>query len=289
MKRILFIASLLLVAGLLAATTLTAFVAAQSKAPAKAQAKAQAAKPQAKPQAAQPAAMQPRWSQVMIVRVRPEMAGEYQEFVKSETIPMQQKAGTKWRDTWVTAGFGEALEYAVITPIEDFAQYDGPPPYVRALGEEGGRKYLEKVRKLLNSSHTYAMMSRPDLSNYTTPETQVPKLVILTRWQVAPGRAMEYETILKNEVLPLVKKHNIGYWVSQITLGGGMHEYATAMPQESFAEIGKGNPILRAIGQDAYNRLVMKTAGVVTGATRTVIRYVPELSYRMPRQTAENK
>lgn len=280
MKRKLLIASFLMAVGLLAATSLTAFVAAQSKAPAKAQAKAQAATP---------TAMQPRWSQVMIVRVKPDMAGEYSEFVKSETIPMQRKAGTQWRDTWVTAGFGEALEYAVITPIEDFAQYDGPPPYVRALGEDGGRKYLEKVRKLLNSSHTYAMMSRPDLSNYTTPPTETPKLIVLTRWQVTPGRAMEYETILKNEVLPLAKKHNIGFWVSQITLGGGIHEYATAVPQENFAEVGKGNPFMRAIGQDAYNRLVMKTAGLVTSANRTVLRYVPELSYRMPKQAAENK
>jgi hypothetical protein len=284
MRRMLLIASLPLAAGLLAATSLTAFVAAQSKAPARAQ-----AKPQAKAQAAVPEAMKPRWSQVMIVRVKPEMAGEYLEFVKSETLPMQRKAGTQWRDAWVTAGFGEALEYAVITPIEDFAQLDAPPPYVRALGEDGGRKYLEKVRKLLNSSHTYAMMSRPDLSNYTTPETEAPKLIVLTRWQVAPGRATEYETILKNEVLPLVKKHNIGYWVSQITLGGGMHEYATATPYESFADIGKGNAIMRAIGQDAYNRLVMKTAGVVTEANRTVLRYVPELSYRLPKQTAEKK
>jgi hypothetical protein len=284
MKRVLFVTSLLLAAGLLAATTLTAFVAAQSKAPAKAQ-----AKPQAKPQAAAPTAMQPRWSQVMLVRVKPEMATEYAEFVKSETIPAQQKAGTKWRDAWVTAGFGEALEYAVITPIEDFAQYDGPGPIVRALGEDGARDYMAKVRRMISSTHTYAMLSRPDLSNYTTPETQVPKLIVLTRWQVAPGRATEFETIIKNEVLPLVKKHNIGYWVSQITLGGGMHEYATAMPYESFADIGKGNPIMRAIGQDAYNRLVMKTAGVVASASRTVLRYVPELSYRLPKQTAENR
>jgi hypothetical protein len=148
---------------------------------------------------------------------------------------------------------------------------------------------MAKVRRMISSTHTYAMLSRPDLSNYTTPETQVPKLIVLTRWQVAPGRATEFETIIKNEVLPLVKKHNIGYWVSQITLGGGMHEYATAMPYESFADIGKGNPIMRAIGQDAYNRLVMKTAGVVASASRTVLRYVPELSYRLPKQTAENR
>src|SRR5712664_3445431 len=68
---------------------------------------------------AQPAAQQPA--------ARPQPAA------KRETIPMLRKSGLKSRDAWTTATFGEGFMYAFVTPIENFAQYDGDSRPLQAL------------------------------------------------------------------------------------------------------------------------------------------------------------
>ncbi|MBA3770374.1 MAG: hypothetical protein H0X08_07755, partial [Blastocatellia bacterium] len=65
------------------------------------------------------------------------MLAEYQNFVKDETNPALIKGGVKWRDVWVTATFGNAFEYFIVAPIDNFAQYDAPHPIEKALGKEG--------------------------------------------------------------------------------------------------------------------------------------------------------
>ena len=85
------------------------------------------------------------------------------EFQKNETIPMLEKAGAIRRDAWQTAVFGESGIYAFVVPIENFNQYDGDNPPLRALGAEGARAHAEKNRRFIVSSRTYADQTRPDL------------------------------------------------------------------------------------------------------------------------------
>jgi hypothetical protein len=97
---------------LLLIASLVQFSVAQSRTQTRSQTAAQA-----------PAARQ--WFSVQVVRVKPEMLTEWQEFQRNEVIPALQKGGIKRRDAWQTATFGEAYEYVFVTPIESFARYDG--------------------------------------------------------------------------------------------------------------------------------------------------------------------
>src|SRR5262245_14541443 len=182
---------------LLLAVSLISFVFAQTKAPAKSQSKA----------AEKPTAQAPAQRQLLslqFLRIKPGMGPEWQEFRKSETLPALRKAGVKDQEVWATAIFGEG-GYVIVTPIESLAQYDGPSPAVRALGQEGARAYAAKAARFVESAHSEAIETRPDLSIEPKSGWE-PKLAVVTTTTIAPGRDDDYENFIKTAVLPAIKK-----------------------------------------------------------------------------------
>jgi len=172
--------------------------------------------------------------------------------------------------------------------VENFAQYDSPSPFVKALGEDGARAYLAKNRRLITSQHTYAALDRPDLS-YPGKLTGPPKIAVVSFVQIAPGRNMEYENLIKTDVLPAMKKADVlAYSVSQTVLGGDANEYVGVTVLDKFADLDKGNPLLRALGQDGFNKYLQKTAGIIVHQERIVARFRADLSF-MPEPMAEKK
>jgi hypothetical protein len=239
----------------------------------------QEAKAPAKPQAAaaKPAPKR-EMIQVTVVTVKPDLLNEWLEFQKNETIPMLKKAGALRRDAWQTGIFGEAGMYAFVVPIENFNQYDGDNPPLRALGADGARAYAEKNRRFIVSSHTYAEQTRPDLG-YEVKMSGPPKLALLSNVRIALGKGSEYEALVKSDVLPVMRRAHLGYVVSQTVLGGDINEFTTLIFYDTFADIGKGHPFDRILGADGSRQLTAKAVGIVTHVERSIVRYVPELSF----------
>ncbi len=239
----------------------------------------QEAKAPAKPQAAaaKPAPKR-EMIQVTVVTVKPDLLNEWLEFQKNETIPMLKKAGALRRDAWQTGIFGEAGMYAFVVPIENFNQYDGDNPPLRALGADGARAYAEKNRRFIVSSHTYAEQTRPDLG-YEVKMSGPPKLALLSNVRIALGKGSEYEALVKSDVLPVMRRAHLGYVVSQTVLGGDINEFTTLIFYDTFADIGKGHPFDRILGADGSRQLTAKAIGIVTHVERSIVRYVPDLSF----------
>ena len=237
------------------------------------------AKAPTRPQAAaKPALPKREMIQVTVVKVKPDLLNEWLEFQKNETIPMLKKAGATRRDAWQTGIFGEAGMYAFVVPIENFNQYDGDNPPLRALGAEGARAYAEKNRRFIVSSHTYADQTRPDLG-YEVKMSGPPKLALLSNVQIALGKGSDYEALIKSDVLPVMRKAHLGYAVSQTVLGGDINEFTTLIFYDTFADIGKGHPFDRILGADGSRQLTAKAVGIVTHVERSIVRYVQELSF----------
>ena len=227
---------------------------------------------------ASPAA--PQWSSVSVIRVKPDMTNEWIDLNKNTIIPALKKAGVKERSCFTTAQFGESFEYVFITPIETLAQFDGESPLRKALGEQGYQSYLEKARRMVTSVHTFADEPRMDLS-YVGKLTGPPNLAVVAAITVVPGRTEEFENLVKTVVLPAVKKGEAkGYFVSQTMLGGDISAYTTVTMYDSFADMGKGSPLVKGMGAAGYASFLRKTAGIVVKAERAVYRYNAELSFR---------
>jgi hypothetical protein len=226
----------------------------------------------------------PQLLAVNVVHVKPDMALEWEEFQKKETIPTLQKAGIRQRDAWRTV-FGENYEVAFVTPMANLAVRDAPNPMVKALGEEGARAYAAKNRRFIASSRSFVIRTRPDLSYATSSEP--PRLAVLSSLSIAPGRITDYENHVKTDVLPIQKKaQSLGYLVSQTIFGGDGNEFVTLTLVNSFADLDKGPAAVRVLGAEGAAKLSAKASGIVTRSERIVIRYDPELSFKVGTSTA---
>jgi len=234
----------------------------------------------AKPMADAPAQL---WSSISVVRVKPDMVAEWQDLQKNVVNPALKKAGVKERSIFETAVFGESYEYVVITPITSFAQYDEPVSLLRkTLGEDAYRDYIAKSRRCVVSVHTYGDLARLDLSYMGKMATMTgpPKLAVVNAISVAPGRTAAFESLVKTDILPVMKKADvIGYFVSQTMFGGDGYGYTSVVFFDSFAEIGKGSPFLRVLGQAGSATLFAKFAGVVAHQERVIARFNNDLSF----------
>jgi len=260
--------------------TMTALLAvAQTTTAPKAAPKKPAAK-KAKPLADAPAQ---QWTSISIVRVKPDMVTDWQDLQKNVVNPALKKAGMKERSIFETAVFGESYEYVVITPITSLAQYDEPmSPLRKTLGEGAYRDYQAKSRKCVVSTHTFAELARLDLSYMGKMATMTgpPKLAVVNSISVVPGRAAAFENIVKTDILPVMKKADvIGYFVSQSMFGGDGYGYTSVVFFDTFAEIAKGSPFLRVLGQAGSAALFAKFAGVVAHQERVIARFNPDLSF----------
>lgn len=225
------------------------------------------------------AAPTPEFLSITVVSVKPEMMGEFQNFMKNTTNPALKKGGLKSREVWQTTGAaGDAFEYVLVTPVTKLADYDGPGPLEKGLGPQGVTTWQTKAGSLVNSVRRFIIRTRPDLS-FAAQRTGAPKLVVVHSVHVAPGRNDDYENYLKNDFVPAMKQAGVTYLVSQTIFGGNANEYITLTMRDSFADLDKGPVLVQALGPEGAQKLTQKMpAGAVVHLERSIARFLPDLS-----------
>jgi hypothetical protein len=222
---------------------------------------------------------------VTVTRIKPELLTEWQEWQKSEVMPTLQKGGVKQRDAWQTV-IGESFEYAMVTPLENFAQRDGEGPIAKALGEQGAQAYGAKSRRFVTSVRTFVVAERPDLS-YVPDMKEPPKLGVLSMTSIVPGRVADFENHIKTDVLPMQKQaQSVGYFVSQTVFGGDGNEFVSMTLVNSFADFDKGPAAVRVLGAAGAAKLATKATGIIAHTERIVCRYDPNLSFKVGKSTS---
>ena len=242
-----------------------------------------AAQPKPAPAAMAAAAPAPASTSTLlaVVRVSPEWWEDYVALQKAEAMPALQKGGRTARQAWRTQGVGRAYEVAYLYPVKSWGELDDAPPIRKALGADGEKLYNAKIRPMVVEARTYALRSRPELG-FVSDESARPKMGILAHIQVIPGKQAAFETLLKTEWAPLLKKAGVPlYGVYEVTLGGNMGEYYTFTPIENFAALDAGHPILKVVTPAQYNILLGKIGAVVSQVERTINKLDEDLSYGM--------
>ena len=224
--------------------------------------------------------------QLSIVQVKPEMGLEWREYIKNDANPAAIKAGVTLRQVWTTATFGEGGEYVIVTPIENFAQFDGPSRMVKAIGQEGATALLAKRQRLINGSRSFAVTARPDLGVAPEPGYQL-KLAVSARSIVAQGHMADFVKSTKELSAVIAKTNAKGVLVNQIGLGGNPNEFITLVLFDSFDDIDKFPEALAKAVAEA--KLTPEPADTVANSEWRVYRYSPELSIIPAPQKAGNK
>ena len=111
-----------------------------------------------------PAAGQPQLLMATIVTLKPGMGAEYVALQTKEVMPAQQKGGGLGREAFSGGVFGGGDMFAFFSPVQSMAQFDGPSPVVKALGQEGAAALNAKTAPMIASRRTMLVRVRPDLS-----------------------------------------------------------------------------------------------------------------------------
>lgn len=140
---------------------------------------------------------------------------------------------------------------------------------------------------MVASTRMFIVQARPDLS--LMPKTNdAPKMAVVVTHKIALGRTAEFESIVKNEVLPIFGKAGVikGTLMSKVVLGGDANEYISLVMVDSFEDIQKWGAAAQMQG---FGKIAPKEAGIVLHRETAVYRYLPELSIQPAAQKAENK
>lgn len=226
-----------------------------------------------------PALPAPVWLSVTVVKVKPEMVAEFQNFMKTTTNPALRKGGLKWREVWqTTRAAGNNFEYVITAPVDNLAEFDGPNALEKALGSDGFAAWSAKANSLVTDVRRYIIRTRPDLGNFVK-RSGPPKLAVVQTLQVAHNRNRAFENYVKYDYAPVMAKAGVTYFVAQTIFGGDGNEYVTLTLRESFAELDKGSVATQVLGAEGAQSLLLKLpAGTVDHIERNILRFVPELS-----------
>ena len=199
--------------------------------------------------------------------------------IQKEISAAYKKAGVPFRNVWQTAGFGEINLWVSVTPIAKFADMDKPSSLVQALGEEGSARLLARLNDLVVSTKIAAVLARPDLG-LDSKSTDVKDLAIIVRHTVSPGKEAAYENHLKLDILPTAKKAKItDYGVYQTIFGGDPNEFVIVVPRANFAMLDGGSPLRVALGEQAYRKMMAKTADFLEATDISIARLRKDLGY----------
>jgi hypothetical protein len=216
-------------------------------------------------------------SMVTIVRVKPEMAGEWLELQKSAVVPALKKAGVKTRTVYASGIFGEAFTYMLILPMKDFGEFNSIEKQAQALGLVADPKLAGRLRHCIVSTSSFLSTALPEISN--PGETKITQVVGFLRLRIMPGKMEEYVSLYKAEVLPLLKKADSKVFVASRRLGTDGYDLTFETPMTKFSDLDSPPALIRAFGPEAVAKTLAKLNSLATVMENTVLLRQSDLSF----------
>lgn len=219
-------------------------------------------------------------SYVQVVRLRPDMVTEWLNLQRTEVLPAIKKGGQTSRVVLRTM-VGNSYEFMVMNPFPSWAAMDGDRPLVRGLGAAAAAALDAKLMKCIQSQTSY-MSTRNDSLSIAATDANVVRTTVR---RFVPGKRAEYETLLRAEVLPAMRKARemgkiAGYTYMARGAGAGANEFTETEHFAKFADLDGGNPLNLALGSaQAANAVNAKRTALATTVQTVVRRRVADLSY----------
>ena len=229
---------------------------------------------------AKPAKDAAAWVQLTIVDVVPSMVEEFIA-VQRELATRAKEAKTPWRTVSRTEVFGDTYRFFIASPVASLASFD------KAVDDPALTALERRADRCISERTTYAVRNLPDVSS-PLPEGRQPGLMVINMARVFPGREQDYVNVMKSDFLPHFDEAKVSHVTGVLALGGEAG-FLHVFYLESFAEIDKGSPVMRALGPEGAQTATAKLSGIVSSSALWVARLIPELSFGPPAPTESTK
>jgi hypothetical protein len=231
----------------------------------------------AAPQEEKPAKEAAPWVQLTMVDVVPSMVEEFAA-VQRELSTRAKESKTPWRTVSRTEVFGDTYRFFIATPIASLSSFDKieDDPALTAL--------VRRAERCISGRTSYAVRNIPEVSN-PLAEGKQPGLMVVNVARVYPGREQDYLNVMKSDFLPHFDEAKVHH-VTGLLAFGGENGFLHVFYVETFAELDKGSPVMRALGPEGAQAATAKLAGIVSSSSLWVARMIPELSFGPPAESA---
>ena len=212
------------------------------------------------------------------VRVKPDKISDWLALERGEVLPALKKAGVKQYTVFQTL-IGATNEYVVVRPLPSFAEFNGPGPLERALGDKAGA-LIAKLRDCEESVQRRIENRHDDL--FLDPGQA--QALFVSRYRAMPGKAGEYMGFVHTEMYPVMVKAKqngtfAGIEVTTSVQGGEPGIITLNMYYADFAPLDGPPPIAKTLGPQGTAEFLRKGAGLITQLEQRILKRVPELSF----------
>jgi quinol monooxygenase YgiN len=226
---------------------------------------------------------------VLIVKVKPEKAADFNAIAKKMADANRRNNGDRW--VAMETVYGDSDTFAFVSTRKDYADVDtGNEAFIAALrkayGKEATEKMLHDWDSCLVSSRSELRRRRWDLSRKapTDPAAYAQliggsRLLRTTAVHVRPGQVAEFEALMKDAKEASEKSANTQtVLVSQVVEGSkGTVFYFTSL-RSSMGGFDNGPTGREVLGEEGYKKFLKISAESVEDTESTLSHFSAELS-----------
>ena len=229
-----------------------------------------------------PAEAAPKHRVVLLneLTIKPGMLNEFLEWAKKDALPLFVKAGIKESYSFTHIYGGDRAVVIMAEVHDSFAAIKARnEAFNKNNSLEALAAFNTQANKYVAEWHMYVAETLPELSWRNPKRTAPPRYFVSVRRTVDPFRGPDYESYLKNEYLPLVKKTDASLAVSRVRFGSDANEYRFLWALDDLADLDQGNAVTRLVGAETLHKQQQKAlAGIVLHTETKVLRLREDIS-----------
>lgn len=215
---------------------------------------------------------------VIRFQVKPDRVGEFESAMKELQAVMQKAKYERGSTVW-QSGAGP-MEYLLVYYNNSYADTFGSTTPASLKDVQGSVTAL-RARVLACTSGMERRVSEL-VSDVSLPRSTPPPFVRTIRSEVKAGKMEQYMAMLKEMVLPAMKKAGVPtFIVFRQRYGGSSNEVVSATGVSNLADLDQSpSPVVKAMGEAGYKQYLAKRAELVEHSETNVFRFRKDLSYQ---------
>lgn len=215
---------------------------------------------------------------VIRFQVKPDRVGEFESAMK-EMQAVMQKAKYERGSTMWQSGAGP-MEYLLVYYNNSYADVfsNTPSPSLKEV-----QPSLTALRlRVLACTNAMERRVSEVVSDVSMPRGTPPPYVRTIRSEVKAGKMEPYMAMLKELVLPAMKKAGMQtFLVFRQRYGGSSNEVVSATGVTNLADLDQSpSPVVKAMGEAGYKQYLAKRAELVEHSETNIFRFRKDLSYQ---------
>lgn len=221
-------------------------------------------------------AQRPTIRRVLMTTVKPDRVGDFEAALRDYNEALKTVPGVRNRGQFQS--LSGPNQFLLVRDYEKWEDLDGGTVNDAMQANPQLTRISARINACIESSTMVVQQLQPELSTATTPADPL-ELLRIARNRIQPGKRKEWESIVKNELLPAYVKAGYGsFTVRRVRFGAPGNEYWDTVRMAKWADAGT-NKLQKSMGQAAYDSLNDRLGALTESREINVYRFRKDLSF----------